>query len=553
MTGANNTVVGDSANVGANNLNFATALGSGAIVSTSNTLVLGRTADTVVAPNLLQVGALGASGTTALCRNASNQIADCTAGNSGNFINNSTVQQPTANFNISGNGTLGGTLSANVVNTATNFKIGGVTVFSTPNGISSVVVGQDSNHTLTAPGNSFFGYQAGKANTTGNLNTFIGQRAGKQNTVGSANIFAGADAGKENTEGNYNAFFGTSAGNVNTIGSANSFFGTSAGANNVDGGENAFFGFQAGTYNNSGTRNSFFGFRAGFTSPAANDNSFFGYEAGLKVSFGTNNSFFGSLAGINTDSGGDNSFFGKEAGYSNTGGFRNTFIGSQAGYTNSVRSENTYIGYLATDGDGNQNTSVGGFALGSLSNNTSIGHNARAYGGNNVALGSNTQIGSFNSPAVNHSTAIGVGAVVTTSNTIVLGTNADTVNLPNDLSVADTTNLNLLNVAGKVVLQSIKPQLDGEYRLCTNLQAIIYRCNNQSTFSAEDGESVKSDRINTALVNSVKEQKIQIESQAEEIKRQTELLKQQQSTIEALKQTVCSMNPAARICAEKQQ
>ncbi len=79
--GVDNTAVGDSANFGSNGLSFATALGSGATVSTSSTVVLGRTSDTVVAPNLLQVNNLGAAGNTLLCRNASLQISTCTPGN----------------------------------------------------------------------------------------------------------------------------------------------------------------------------------------------------------------------------------------------------------------------------------------------------------------------------------------------------------------------------------------------------------------------------------------------------------------------------------------
>ena len=49
-TGDNNTIIGNNADVGANNLNFATAIGSDAVVSTSNTVVLGRSADTVLVP-----------------------------------------------------------------------------------------------------------------------------------------------------------------------------------------------------------------------------------------------------------------------------------------------------------------------------------------------------------------------------------------------------------------------------------------------------------------------------------------------------------------------
>ena len=79
-TGSNNTIIGNLANVGSSDLTFATALGSGAVVNTSNTIVLGRSADTVLAPNLLQVNVLGAAGSTSLCRNALNQISTCIPG-----------------------------------------------------------------------------------------------------------------------------------------------------------------------------------------------------------------------------------------------------------------------------------------------------------------------------------------------------------------------------------------------------------------------------------------------------------------------------------------
>src|SRR5437870_11383602 len=42
---------------------------------------------------------------------------------SGNYIQNSASQQASSNFNISGNGTAGGTLSGNVLNATTQFKL----------------------------------------------------------------------------------------------------------------------------------------------------------------------------------------------------------------------------------------------------------------------------------------------------------------------------------------------------------------------------------------------------------------------------------------------
>lgn len=52
--GSNNTIIGARANVGAANLSFATAIGAFAVVTTSNTVVLGRPADTVQVPGKLR-------------------------------------------------------------------------------------------------------------------------------------------------------------------------------------------------------------------------------------------------------------------------------------------------------------------------------------------------------------------------------------------------------------------------------------------------------------------------------------------------------------------
>ena len=101
-----------------------------------------------------------------------------------NFIQNTTITQPTSNFAISGTG------DADVFNAATQFNIRG-------------------NRVLTVTG---FG-----------------------------NLFAGIGAGSNGT-GDNNLFFGTTTGGVNTTGSANSFFGSLTGGINTTGGRISFFG-----------------------------------------------------------------------------------------------------------------------------------------------------------------------------------------------------------------------------------------------------------------------------------------------------------------------
>ncbi|MGB9257685.1 MAG: hypothetical protein WCC25_22810, partial [Candidatus Korobacteraceae bacterium] len=156
-----------------------------------------------------------------------------------NYIQNGTSGQGSANFNISGNGTLGGSVSANVVNTATTYEVDTHPVLS----IGSV-----------ADNNLFAGRFAGTNNVVGKGvdNVFSGYAAGYNNTTGSQNTFVGLEAGENNTAGSENTFVGFNAGlNTNTTSGPNDFFGYQAGFSNILGIDNDFFGYQAG-YNNIG-------------------------------------------------------------------------------------------------------------------------------------------------------------------------------------------------------------------------------------------------------------------------------------------------------------
>jgi hypothetical protein len=285
------------------------------------------------------------------------QPVDFPAG-SGSYIQNTSTQQGSSNFSISGNGTAGGTLTGNIVSATTQFNIGSSRVLT--------VAGTD---------NSIVGLLAGAANT-GTENSFFGGRAGRANTTGTRNSFFGALSGNSNISGSENAFFGGSSGLNNTGGSDNSFFGTSAGFSNTTGGSNAFFGT----------------------------------DSGLFSTIGTDNAFFGRSSGNSNTSGSSNSFFGRSAGTGNTTGTSNTFVGRAAGSSNTTGSDNVIIGEAANVGAGN----------------------------------------------LTNATAIGAGAIVSTSNTMVLGTGSVTVQVPGNLNVTGTiggsisgaglTNLNASNI-----------------------------------------------------------------------------------------------------------
>jgi len=101
--------------------------------------------------------------------------------------------------------------------------------------------------------NSFFGYQAGYANTTGYNGTFFGYQAGYANTAGYNGTFFGCQAGYANTAGYNGTFFGYKAGYANTAGYNGTFFGYKAGYANTTGSSNTFFGYEAGRFQSDGT------------------------------------------------------------------------------------------------------------------------------------------------------------------------------------------------------------------------------------------------------------------------------------------------------------
>ena len=173
----------------------------------------------------------------------------------------------------------------------------------------------------------------------------------------------------------------------------NTFVGSNTGAI-ISGSNNSFVGKDAGFFNADGASNTFVGAGAGKNNAAGNANSFFGNDAGRFNTSGGSNSFFGKTAGrLNTAN--ENSFFGAEAGKSNTSGASNTFLGTTAGLNSTTGSNNLFVG--AGAGQGN------------------------TLGADNTIIGSFADLGT---PGLNNATAIGANAVVSQSNSLVLGNSA---------------------------------------------------------------------------------------------------------------------------------
>lgn len=449
------------------------------------------------AANAAQLGGVAASQYVITTDSRMTDARDPLPG-SANYIQNANTQQAASNFNISGNGTVGGTLGGNIVRASTQFNLGGQRILGNGGGGNNLFVGIGAgnsnthgdvntfvgqaagNANTTGTGNAFFGALAGWLNATGIDNSFFGTAAGRSNTSANSNSFFGSGAGVVNTASG-NAFFGAFAGTANTSGFRNSFVGAFAGNSNTTGSENSFFGRSAGSANTTGSNNSFIGSSAGIANTLGFDNSFFGSHAGDSNTTGSTNSFFGATAGASNTTGAENSFFGRHAGLLNTTGDNNSFFGRSAGSGNTAASFNSIFGAYA--GSANGGSSTGGsnsffgyntghanttgsenaffgmgagqanttgndnsfFGMGSGNANTTgffntfIGRaagNANTTGDNNTAIGRGADVGSGN---LSFATAIGAQAVVSSSNTIQLGreNGSDVVRIPGRLRVFD--------------------------------------------------------------------------------------------------------------------
>jgi hypothetical protein len=446
---------------------------------------------------------------------------------SANYIQNTSNQQAGSNFNVSGDGAAGGTLSGNIVNASTQYNFAGARVLS-----------------VSASLNTFVGLGAGPVNTNGDFNT-----------------------------NNSNSFFGAGAGNFNLTGAGNSFFGAEAGFANSTGSNNAFFGSNSGQLNTTASNNSFFGSTAGFFNTTGINNSFFGRNAGVHNTTGFSNVFSGDNAGSNNTSGFNNAFFGSGAGSNNTTGNKNTLVGFGANV--SSVSNATAIGANASVSQSNSLVlgSINGINGGSADTKVGIGTTAPAekltvktatdsYGfiqtDGTITVGSyvgGSTGGGWYGTKSNHSLSffINDGPPSMTIDTggmvriVTLGASGSTPlcrNASNQISTCSSS------LRYKTAVRSFISGLD----VVNRLHPISFTWKQDGTrdlgLGAEDVdqvepllvihnekgevEGVKYDHLNVVLINAIQEQQAQI--------------KQQQNQIESLKRLICLDHPQAEIC-----
>lgn len=153
--------------------------------------------------------------------------------NSTNYIQNRTTPQTSANFNIGGDGTVGGTLTGGVVSASTQFNLGLNRVLAKV-GANNLFLGTLAGRDNGGERNTMLGDSAGKSNI-GEENTMIGFVAAQDSVSGSFNTFVGSRAGLNNITG----FTNTTLGYRADLGSTNLVNATAIGANAFVGQSNA--------------------------------------------------------------------------------------------------------------------------------------------------------------------------------------------------------------------------------------------------------------------------------------------------------------------------
>lgn len=429
-----------------------------------------RSIDAATATNALQLGGVAAN-QYVLTGDVRLSDARNPLPGSPNYVQNTTAQQATSNFNISGDGTVGGTMTGSIVRANTQFNIGTNRVLRTQ-GFNTFLGIESGPAATVGVDNSFFGYQAGRV-TNGSFNSFFGTGSGNQHTDGSRNSFFGSGSGNATTTGGNNSFFGERSGLGNTIGSNNTLVG--AGANVASG--NLSFATAIGsgavaTANNtvvlgrvgdtvqipgvlnasgtfSGNGNGLTDLNAGniqtgtldparlgngailnqtTQQPASNFNISGDGEANgtlaanivrAKLQFnigtnrvlnvlGSNNIYVGIGAGAANPQGNNNAFFGAGAGQINTANF-NAFFGAVSGSSNTLGSANSFFGASSglSNTDGTNNSFFG--------SSSGVGNLTGSF---NTASGYNAR---FGAGSLTNATAIGANAQVDSSNALVLG------------------------------------------------------------------------------------------------------------------------------------
>ncbi|GAA4030044.1 tail fiber domain-containing protein [Actimicrobium antarcticum] len=278
-----------------------------------------------------------------------------------------------------------------------------------------------NNGTVAAPGYAF----AGQPSTgfylpaTGQLGASVAGTRSVWLTTGSASIGQGALL--NDTSANATAV-GTNAMTANTSGIENSAFGFNALTSNTTGIKNTATGFESLKFNTTGNENTAFGRQALLYNTTGNSNVGAGPNALLFNTTGNSNVAVGGGSLFSNVNGSSNVAVGNAALFFNTAS-DNIAMGDGTLFSNNSGAENVALGgnALRANTTGNGNVAVGRFAgFQDAGNGTT---NANVAGNYNTFLGNRAMTGT--TATINYATALGAAALVSSSNTVVLGRTSD--------------------------------------------------------------------------------------------------------------------------------
>ena len=198
--------------------------------------------------------------------------------------------------------------------------------------------------------------------------------SGTAGVLAQNNVAVGLTALDAITSGNGNTAVGKDAMTATTTGSSNTAIGDNSLSALVDGVANVALGRSTMYSNTSGDYNVAIGFAAASQLTTGAHNTAIGYNALRSVTTSMRNVAIGSNTAYNA-TGWDNTLVGVGAATALTSGSYNTFLGEDAGDVITTGSSNTYLG-AETDASAN-----------SVSNETALGANAIGQGSNTVTLG----------------------------------------------------------------------------------------------------------------------------------------------------------------------
>jgi len=267
--------LGANANVSADNLTNATAIGFGAVVNASDKVQIGNA-------SVLSVNTSGALTTGEV-------TYPKIRGTVGQVLTTDGIGTATWE-NAAGGGSF--------VDLTTPQTIGGVKTFSLDAIVNGLTVGKGAGD---IPSNTANGQSALQSNTTGFNNAANGYFALGENTVGVFNTAIGSVALQSNTTGNNNTASGMGALNENTMGSDNTANGTFALLRNTTGNSNTANGLAALQSNTTGNFNTANGLFALFSNTTGNGNTANGRQALMANTEGNNNTALGANANVSAD------------------------------------------------------------------------------------------------------------------------------------------------------------------------------------------------------------------------------------------------------------